>query len=114
MHDGVEPLAMKKLLLVLSVLFATVALGKGVRALLHDGPVPTVTYWGDGTTRNTTEYLDGQKDGRSEQWHANGSKEWDGQYRAGLREGEWLFWNEDGTLDSERSGLYHEGQRVQR
>jgi len=103
----------KKVVLVLSVLFASVALGKGVMALLHDGPAPVVTYWGDGATKSSIEYADGVKQGRCEQWYSNGSKESDGQYRDGLREGEWLFWNEDGTLDVERSGPYREGRRIE-
>jgi antitoxin component YwqK of YwqJK toxin-antitoxin module len=104
---------MKKILLLASVAFGLVALGKGVQAVLDDAPAATVSYYGDGRPKNSTSYVDGVKQGRSEQWRSDGTKEWDGQYKDGLREGEWLFWREDGALDSERSGIYREGKRIE-
>ena len=43
-------------------------------------------------------------------WHPNGAKRGEGDYRSNLREGEWTFWAEDGTL-LER-GRYRAGERV--
>jgi antitoxin component YwqK of YwqJK toxin-antitoxin module len=103
---------MKRVLLLASVVFALVAVGKGVQAILNDEPTATQTYYGDGSPKSSTFYVEGVKEGRSEQWRSDGTKEWDGDYKAGLRHGEWLFWREDGSLDSERSGTYFEGKRV--
>lgn len=103
---------MKKLIVLLSVVFAVGALATGLRSALDAEPQAAVTYFGDGRTKNATCYVDGVKHGRSEQWRQDGSKEWDGQFESGLREGEWLFWCEDGTLDAERSGTYSAGKRV--
>lgn len=103
---------MNKLLVFVSVVFAVGALATGLRSALDDAPQATVTYFGDGRPKNSTCYVDGVRNGRSEQWRSDGSKEWDGQFEDGLREGEWLFWSEDGSLDLERSGSYRAGKRV--
>jgi antitoxin component YwqK of YwqJK toxin-antitoxin module len=104
---------MKKLLVIVSLAFGSIALGGGLYARLQGrSPDPTRTYYGDGQCKNATIYVDGVKDGRSEQWYPGGAKEWDGSYQDGYREGRWMFWNEDGSLDQERSGDYQAGQRV--
>lgn len=36
----------------------------------------------------------------------------DGSYNEGRREGRWIFWNLNGSLDVERSGFYSEDVRV--
>lgn len=104
---------MNKLLVLLSVLFAVSALATGLKSALDRGPEAAVTYFGDGRPKNATCYVGGVKHGRSEQWRPDGSKEWDGQYAEGLREGEWWFWREDGSLDSDRSGTYRGGKRLE-
>jgi hypothetical protein len=37
---------------------------------------------------------------------ADGRKLDEGSYRDGKREGQWTFWNADGTIDESRSGIY--------
>ncbi len=107
------PIAMKTLILVASLAFGAVAIAGGVQSYLHAGDASAqVSFHTDGTRRNSTEYVEGQKHGLSEQWHRNGTLEWQGQYEHGLRAGEWRFWSEAGELDSERSGVYGAGQRI--
>ena len=43
----------------------------------------------------------------------DGTRTEEGSYRAGIREGQWTFWNADGTIDESRSGIYENGIRVQ-
>ncbi|MBM3987507.1 MAG: hypothetical protein FJ294_06075 [Planctomycetes bacterium] len=104
---------MKTLLLVASLAFGAVAVAGGVQSYLRsDAANAQVSFHADGTRRNSTEYIDGQKHGLSEQWHRDGKLEWQGHFAQGLRTGEWRFWNEAGELDSERSGTYAEGRRI--
>lgn len=104
---------MKTLILIASLACGAAALASGVHSYLHEqGGEAALTFWGDGTKRSSTEYVDGVKQGRSEQWYVDGTQEWLGSYRDGFREGEWRFWDESGALDSERSGLYERGKRV--
>jgi hypothetical protein len=44
--------------------------------------------------------------GPSVRWFRNGQKLEEGSYRDGKREGMWTFWNEDGTIDGSKTGLY--------
>ncbi len=104
---------MKTLIFVASLAFGAVAIAGGVQSYLHaDAASAQVSFHADGTRRNSTEYVDGQKHGLSEQWYRGGAREWQGQYTRGLRTGEWRFWSEAGELDAERSGVYEDGQRV--
>ena len=41
---------------------------------------------------------DGKKDGDYESWYENGNKNAKGQYVNDLREGDWVFYKEDGSL----------------
>lgn len=102
---------MKKLLLIASVAFGAVALARGVQAFLSNPAQAVVSYYGDGRPRSSTTFLDGAKHGPYEAWHPSGSKECEGQFEAGLREGYWRFWNDDGTTDTERTGHYRAGRR---
>ena len=60
--------------------------------------------WGDG----------GQfvKDGPYVAWSREGEKVQEGSYRNGKREGQWIFWNDDRSLDHGRSGIYENDVRV--
>jgi antitoxin component YwqK of YwqJK toxin-antitoxin module len=104
---------LKKLLVLASLAFGVLAIGGGLYARLGSGgPAPTVTFYGDGQRKNATVYVEGVKDGPSEQWYSDGLKEWEGFYDGGFRSGAWTFWTEDGQVDLERSGRYEAGQRV--
>lgn len=45
-------------------------------------------------------------------WHPSGVEAARGTYRAGRREGRWEFTNEDGSLDGDRSGEYHDDVKL--
>ena len=59
--------------------------------------------------------LDGHfvRNGPSVTWARNGQKLEEGGYHDGKREGQWTFWNEDGSIDLVRSGIYENDVRVQ-
>lgn len=104
---------MKRVLILLSLLFGGVAVGGGLYArLASDGPPPQVAYWSDGAKKSSVTFVEGVKEGPCQQWYASGAPECSGEYRRGLRQGIWTFWNEDGSIDQERSGEYREGKRV--
>ncbi len=46
--------------------------------------------------------------GKFIQWHDNGNKWYEGEYKEGKREGKWMYWHKDGTKCSE--GEYKEGK----
>jgi hypothetical protein len=45
-------------------------------------------------------------------WHQNGAIAARGIYRLGRREGAWEFSLDDGRLDGDRSGLYHDDEKL--
>ena len=45
-------------------------------------------------------------------WHENGSILARGVYTLGQREGHWDYSREDGSLDAEKTGEYHDDQRL--
>lgn len=45
-------------------------------------------------------------------WHPNGAIAARGIYRAGRREGAWEYSLDDGRLDGDRSGLYHDDLKI--
>ena len=51
----------------------------------------------NGEVRERSEVRGDVWDGRSEGWHANGQKAFEGRYRQGERAPGWRAWTEDGT-----------------
>ena len=45
-------------------------------------------------------------------WDENGQKEFAGEYKNGWFEGRCTRWNKDGTIDTELSGIYEDGNKV--
>lgn len=45
-------------------------------------------------------------------WHPNGAVAARGIYRGGQREGAWEYSLDDGRLDGDRSGLYHDDLKI--
>ena len=104
---------MKKLLLFAALCAGVIAVSGAVYAHLHDDALaPKLTYWSDGAVKSSVVYVDGSREGAREQWYPSGVTECRGAYSHGAREGPWTFWNEDGSIDQERSGEYREGKRV--
>ncbi len=93
----------------------------------------TVTSAG-GDLVQETHYKDGVRDGHSRTWYPGGRVFLDCHYQAGegrgtlqypsgkrlgagacldgQLHGEWVFWNEDGSVDAARSGRYEHGNKV--
>ena len=45
-------------------------------------------------------------------YHTNGRVKADGNSVDGLPDGPWYFYREDGSLDSEKSGVYENGIKI--
>ena len=104
---------MKAMLLTIAIVGSAVVAGRGLYGTMTAPKAPaTVTYYGDGHLKNSVIYIDGVKQGASEQWYANGQKEAEGRYESDQREGPWTFWKADGTVDAERTGEYRTGRRI--
>ncbi len=43
-------------------------------------------------------------------WYESGQKQSEGTYENRKRQGQWTFWNEDGSIDEDRTGVYEEGE----
>ncbi|MFT4541055.1 MAG: hypothetical protein ACI835_003516 [Planctomycetota bacterium] len=50
--------------------------------------------------------------GEHEAWYISGDRAEHGNYERGQRQGEWRYWNEQGQLSDELTGIYREGQRI--
>jgi antitoxin component YwqK of YwqJK toxin-antitoxin module len=77
------------------------------------------TYWNEDGSINTEKsgiYKAGKRiaplDGLATSHHPNGEKESEGEYKNGKKEGLWTYWNEDGSIDHEKSGIYKAGKRI--
>ena len=70
------------------------------------------TCWPNGTPREQATYAKGLREGDCQRWHADGTPRAKGRYEAGRMIDEWRFFDEEGSLDTARSGLYEAGTRV--
>ncbi len=52
------------------------------------------------------------KEGPYKGWSRRGRKLEQGNYHNDKRDGPWTFWNEDGSIDKDRSGVYHEDVKL--
>jgi antitoxin component YwqK of YwqJK toxin-antitoxin module len=52
------------------------------------------------------------KEGPAVHWSRDGKRLEEGSYLDGKRDGPWAFWNEDGSIDNERSGVYRNDVRI--
>ena len=44
--------------------------------------------------------------------HPNGQKEKERKYKSGNLEGRWSLWNKDGSINTERSGIYKADKKI--
>jgi hypothetical protein len=101
-----------------SLLVLVCALGLGATILLGQiGSCSAIdkaqtTYFASGQLESRVEYVDGRRAGLAQRYYANGAKQSEGRYAAGVMEGEWQFWNADGSIDVQRSGIYQAGALV--
>jgi hypothetical protein len=69
------------------------------------------TYYANGQVRSETALIEGRREGASTSYYSDGRKMAEGAYSAGKMEGPWTFWRADGTVDSARTGGYHDGEK---
>ena len=70
------------------------------------------TYYPSGQVQSSSTRIKGQREGAASEWYADGQQRCSGEYRDGLREGAWVFFKTDGSIDNERTGSYVQGKRV--
>ena len=56
------------------------------------------------------DYKDGE--GHWTFWYENGKKWYEGEFKNHQRNGIWMYWNEDGSIDHELSGIYKDHNKV--
>lgn len=103
---------------LLSVLLLAGGLGlfyslQELRAEGCEGSALSTTYFPNGQVQTEAELDDGAKHGTFRRYRADGALEAEGQYAGGRMEGEWKWWRADGSLDPKKSGVYHDGERVE-
>jgi antitoxin component YwqK of YwqJK toxin-antitoxin module len=103
----------------LRMLFVAGALGLTATAatLLHRTEaaedLAQTTYYASGQVQTRFEVGErGEKHGRFERFYADGTAQSQGAYLDGRMDGDWTFWNADGSVDEARSGSYVDGQRA--
>ena len=64
----------------------------------RDGDKYRYAYFPDGTVQTMARYADGKQQGRYTVYYSNGNVRYTGVYDNGVKTGEWLFYNEDGSL----------------
>ena len=71
-----------------------------------------LAWFESGALRSRTTFEHGSEEGLCEEFREDGSVFARGDHHAGVRTGTWRFFDADGALDLERSGLYVAGERV--
>ncbi|MBI5363878.1 MAG: hypothetical protein HZA53_11915 [Planctomycetes bacterium] len=84
-----------------------------LRAEGREGPALSTTYFPNGQVQTEAELDGGARDGAFRRYRPDGALEAEGRYAAGRMEGEWKWWSVDGVLDPKKSGVYHDGERVE-
>ena len=64
----------------------------------------------DGTKEEEGKYRNGLKDGKWTQWHSNGQKSDEGTYKNGKKDGLWTEWHFTGSIYSEKT--YRDGELI--
>ena len=55
---------------------------------------------------------DGVLEGQWVNYFANGQLRYKGSYKNGKKEDEWVDYRRDGTVNSERSGIFKDGKKI--
>lgn len=82
------------------------------RAAGREGGEVQTSYYANGQVLSETSIRDGEKDGPFRRYYADGTPMAEGRYRDGAPQGAWTWWNPDGSVDRERSGVFEDGVRV--
>ena len=57
-----------------------------------------VSWYINGNIDKKVNFVEGKKESAYESWYENGNKNAEGQYENDLRQGDWVFYKEDGSL----------------
>ena len=57
-------------------------------------------------------FKNGSAEGRWSGWYTTGQKRMEGELEDGEEEGRWTYWNEDGSVDTLKSGVYKAGEKI--
>ena len=71
-----------------------------------------VSYWDDGQLLYKGNYRKGEREGAWVSYWCNGQLSEKGKYENGQREGTWVSYNEDGSKNTDWSGVYRNGEKV--
>ena len=61
------------------------------------------SFYPDGSPRSESAYTGGIRTGKTVAWYPNGVIHFIGYYEKGKQSGDWIYYNEDGTIDKEES-----------
>lgn len=111
-HVGIMKLLLMATALVGSVLCLTGVIPMGLGSSNASDDLQTLWY-PSGQVKSRAETQDGVREGAAGEWYANGQERCSGQYVDGLREGPWVFFDENGAIDSLRTGVYAAGARLE-
>lgn len=99
-----------KLLLCAVGLVGLIPLARTLTAA--DAPPALETFYADGTLKSRVETRDGRPHGLCVRFYADGQKRAEGRLEDGEESGPWTFYDPDGRVDEDRSGVYADGRRV--
>ncbi|MDE0891180.1 MAG: hypothetical protein OSB14_03260 [Planctomycetota bacterium] len=68
--------------------------------------------WPNGSAREQASFTEGVRDGICLRWHSDGTPRAEGQYASGKKVGDWRFFDESGTIDPARSGVYESDHKI--
>ena len=60
------------------------------------------------------EFRDSHREGRWTFWHRNGRKRAEGTFTHSRMTGHWNCWRDDESMDTEHTGNYRDGQRIEK
>ena len=83
----------------------------GYAAGLPEG-VLTTWYPGGGGKKSEKTYHAGRQEGLATTWFEGGQMESRGEMLDGKQHGDWVYWNRDGSVNSDWSGRYEGGERI--
>lgn len=67
----------------------------------------------DGTLIEETVHAGGRKTGPARTWYSTGAPQSEGHFQEGARQGRWIYWRKDGSLNEAWSGRYEDDVRIE-
>lgn len=70
--------------------------------------------YGNGQAKERTQFVGGKRHGDTTRWYPDGSLRAEGRFEHGKMVGSWTWNTPEGQVDTERSGVYEQGELVHR